>query len=119
MNVVILMGRLVAEPELKTLDSGSTMLNFKIAVDRFSKDKKKTADFISCQAWGKNADFIAQYFHKGNPIAITGRIQTRSYEKDGKNVWVTEVVVEQADFVPSSSNRTSSEQNDTNGDLLF
>ena len=85
MNNVILIGRLVADPELKTTQSGIEVTSFRIAVDRpYSKDGEKKTDFIDIVAWRKTAAFICQYFTKGKPIVINGSLQTRSYEtKDG------------------------------------
>lgn len=125
MNNVFLFGRLVRDPELRYTNSGTAFGRFTVAVDRgLSKDKKAeqeakgqpTADFISCTAWGKTAEIIAQYFSKGNRIIVNGRIQTGSYEKDdGKKVYTTDVVVDKFFFVESSNGSTSnnnSYQND-------
>lgn len=103
MNKVLLVGRLTKAPELRYTQSGTANVAFTIAVDRkFSKEKE--ADFISCVAWQKTAEFIAQYFTKGQSIGIEGRIQTRSYDtQDGSKRYVTEVVVEQVEFVGSKA----------------
>lgn len=106
MNNVILIGRLVADPELKTTQSGIEVTSFRIAVDRpYSKDGEKKADFIDIVAWRKTAAFICQYFTKGKPIVISGSLQTRSYEtKDGSKRSVTEVLADNVEFVPSTKN---------------
>ena len=106
MNNVILIGRLVADPELKTTQTGLEVTSFRIAVDRpYSKDGEKKADFIDVVAWRRTAAFICQYFEKGKPIVINGSLQTRSYEaKDGSKRFVTEVLAENVEFVPSSKN---------------
>ena len=106
MNNVILIGRLVADPELKTTQSGIEVTSFRIAVDRpYSKDGEKKADFIDIVAWRKTAAFICQYFTKGKPIVINGSLQTRSYEtKDGSKRYVTEVLADNVEFVPNSKN---------------
>ena len=106
MNNVILIGRLVADPELKTTQSGLEVTSFRVAVDRpYSKDGEKKADFIDVVAWRKTAAFICQYFSKGKPIVINGSLQTRSYEaKDGSKRFVTEVLAENVEFAPSSKN---------------
>ena len=85
MNSVNLVGRMVYEPELKTTQSGTNYLPLRLAVSR--NDKDKTTDFFSAKAWGKTAEFISKYFHKGDPIAVTGKLQVDSYEKqDGTKV---------------------------------
>lgn len=106
MNNVILIGRLVADPELKTTQSGIEVTSFRIAVDLpYSKDGEKKADFIDIVAWRKTAAFICQYFTKGKPIVINGSLQTRSYEtKDGSKRYVTEVLADNVEFVPSTKN---------------
>ena len=106
MNNVILIGRLVADPELKTTQSGIEVTSFRIAVDRpYSKDGEKKADFIDIVAWRRTAAFICQYFTKGKPIVINGSLQTRSYEtKDGSKRFVTEVLADNVEFAPSTKN---------------
>lgn len=111
MNKVILIGRLTKEPEMRT--GNTTVTRFTVAVDRRTKDGQ-TADFPSCVAFGKTAEFISKYFHKGMKIAIEGRIQTGSYEKDGKKVYTTDVVVENAEFVESKSNEAVTRETDSN-----
>lgn len=102
MNQVLLVGRMVFEPEVKQTKNGTSYLPVKIAVDR--RDKEKTTDFIPCRAWSKTAEFIGKYFHKGDPIEIVGRLQTESYEKqDGTKVNETVVVIFDVNFVPRSA----------------
>lgn len=99
MNYVLLLGRMVADPEIKQTQTGLSVCSFRLAVDRQGKDKG--ADFITCTAWRNTADFISKYFHKGTPIVITGSIQTRQYEdKTGNKRTATEVLVNSAEFVP-------------------
>ena len=116
MNSVNLIGRLVRDPELKYSQSGMAILRFTVAVDRkLSKDKKEeaqannqpTADFISCTAFGKTAEVIANYHSKGSQIAVEGRIQTGSYEKDGQRIYTTDVVVDNITFIGSSNNQSN------------
>ena len=99
LNVVVLMGRMVADPELKRTQSGVSVSSFRVAVDRsFSKEERK-ADFIDVVAWKGTAEFVCKYFHKGSMIALAGSLQTRSYEdKNGNKRTAYEVVVEKADF---------------------
>lgn len=106
MNKAILLGRLTRDPELKVTGSGTNVCSFSVAVDRrFVKSgEQRQADFINCVAWRQSAEFIAKYFHKGDPICVEGSIQTRSYDnKDGVKVNVTEIVVDNCSFVPGKS----------------
>ena len=100
LNNVILMGRLVADPEIRTTTSGKSVANFRIAVDRaFSKDGNKQADFITIVAWEKTAVFIGKHFSKGSMIALRGEIQTRSYEdNNGNKRTATEVIAREVSF---------------------
>ena len=101
MNKVILMGRLTKDPE--TRQAGETIVTkFSIAVDRRRKTEGgQAADFPSVVAFGKTAEFINKYFHKGMKIALDGRIQTGSYDKDGVKHYTTEVVAENVEFAES------------------
>lgn len=100
MNTVALMGRLTRDVELRETRGGVAVTSFTLAVDRRFKDKdgERQTDFISCQAWRQTAEFIARYFKKGSRLAVTGSIQTGQYEKDGRTVYTTDVIVEQAYF---------------------
>lgn len=100
MNKVILIGRLAADPDIRHTQSGKCVASYRLAVDRtFKSDGQPDADFISCVAWGKSGEFCQKYLHKGMKIAVDGRIQTRTYDdKDGKKVYVTEVIVEHHEF---------------------
>lgn len=104
MNSVVLLGRIVFDPELKTTPNGKEVVNFRIAVDKpYKKDSERGVDFFDVVAWGKTAAFIAQYFTKGKPIVVIGSLQTRTYEaKDGSNRHVTEILANSVEFVPSS-----------------
>ena len=85
-NTAVIMGRLTADPELKTTASGLSVLSFSVAVDRnYQKEgEERAVDFITVVAWRKTAEFVSKYFHKGSMIAVEGSIQTRKYEdKDG------------------------------------
>lgn len=99
LNVVVIMGRLTTQPELKTTQSGVSVTSFTVAVNRqYSKGEQQT-DFIPCVAWRNNADFITKYFAKGQMIAIKGSLQQRNYkDKNGNNRTAYEVVVESAEF---------------------
>lgn len=101
MNVVNLIGRLTATPELKTTQNGVSVTSFTLAVDRAytPKGEEKQTDFIKCVAWRGTAEFITRYFAKGNRLAVNGSLQQRNYTaKDGSNQTVYEVVVDNAYF---------------------
>ena len=114
MNKVILMGRLTRNPEVRYSDGGSSIARFTLAVDRKFKreNDEQSADFISCIAFGKTAEFLEKYGCKGTKFVIEGRIQTGSYtNKDGQRVYTTDVVVEQLEFAES---KCSSDNNSGN-----
>ena len=103
MNVVVLVGRLTRDPDIRQSqgESQTVVARYTLAVDRrFSRNNaEQAADFISMVSFGKTAEFINEYFAKGDRIGITGRIQTGKYENaDGNTVWTTDVIVERADF---------------------
>lgn len=102
-NKCILIGRLAGEPQIKQAGE-TTVVNFSLAVDRNFKnaDGKKEVDFIPIVVWRKTAEIVAKYCNKGSQVAITGRIQVRNYEKDGKKVYVTEVVAEEVQLLGHS-----------------
>ena len=108
MNKVILMGRLTRDPDMRYSQGEAPMAvaRYTLAVDRrFRRDgNDQTADFISCVAFGKPAEFAEKYLHKGTKICVTGRIQTGSYtNKDGQKVYTTDVVVEDQEFAESKN----------------
>ena len=110
MNKVILMGRLTRDPDIRYSqgESSSAVARYTLAVDRrfVKRDNPdaQTADFISCVAFGKSAEFAEKYLHKGTKIAVTGRIQTGSYtNKDGVKVYTTDVVIEDQEFAESKN----------------
>lgn len=107
MNKVVLMGRLTRDPEIRYSRGENQMAiaRYTLAVDRrFQRDGEATADFISCVAFGKGAEFAEKYFRQGMKILITGRIQTGSYtNRDGNKVYTTDVVVEEQEFTESKA----------------
>lgn len=110
MNKTILLGRLTKDPEERS-NGEMTITRFTVAVDRRSKDGQ-TADFPSCVAFGKTAEFIAKYFRKGSKIALDGHLQTGSYKnKDGYTVYTTDVVVENAEFAESKKSEAEEQVN--------
>ncbi len=100
-NRVVLMGRLVSDPELKTTQSGINVTTFRIAVDRsyVKSGEERQADFFDIVAWRYTADFVCKHFRKGSLIAIDGQLQSRTYQaKDGTNRYVVEVIADSASF---------------------
>lgn len=101
LNRVILMGRLVSDPELKTTGTGLSVTSFRIAVDRnyVKSGEERKADFIDIVCWRGTAEFVCRYFGKGSLIAVEGQLQTRTYQaKDGTNRYVVEVVADNVSF---------------------
>lgn len=106
LNCAIIMGRLVAEPELRTTGSGISVTSFRVAVDRrFQRQgEERQADFIDVVAWRQTAEFVSRYFHKGSMIAVQGSIQTRNYEdKNGNKRTAVEIVADQVSFTGSKA----------------
>lgn len=110
MNKVILIGRLTKEPEIRQSQSGTVVARYTLAVARPYKSKDGDTDFINCIAFNKKAEFAQKYLSKGMKIAITGSIQTGSYDKDGKKVYTTEVVISEQEFVESKGTNSASAQ---------
>lgn len=108
MNKVTLVGRLTKDVELRN-NGDNAFARFTLAINHPFKNKESgeyDADFISCKAFGKTAEFISEWFSKGDPIGISGRIQTGSYEnKNGDTVYTTDVMVESAEFVCGKKER--------------
>jgi len=106
MNKVLLVGRITKDVEIKMTSNQTPYCNFTLAVERRFKDAngQRQVDFINCVAWKQTATFIQQYFKKGSRIGIEGNIQTRSYEdKDQVKHFLTEVIVDAAEFVESTT----------------
>ncbi len=102
-NLVVLTGRLTADPELKTTANGTSVTTFSIAVNRnYSSGDERQTDFINIVAWRKTAEFVTKYFQKGSLIGIEGSIQTRRYQdKNGNNRTAFEVIANNVQFVES------------------
>ncbi len=114
MNKVLLVGRLTRDPELRTTPSGMAVTRFTIAVSQnfTNKNGERGADFINCSAWGRQADNISKYCHKGSLVSAEGRIRTSSYDaQDGSKRYVTEVVCDTVNFL-STKNSDTTERND-------
>ncbi len=108
MNKVILMGRLTREPEVRYSDGAEPLAvaRYTLAVNR--RFKKDEADFVPCVAFGKAGEFAEKYFKKGQLVSIIGRLQVRSWDKDGERRWSTDVIVEEQYFAES---KAAAEQN--------
>ena len=123
MNKVIMIGRLVKDPEIRYSQGANTtcVARYTLAVDRkFKQDGQPNADFINCIAFGKLGEFAEKYLRKGIKIAVTGRIQTGSYtNKDGQKVYTTDVVVEEQEFCESKSQSNSQPQPTPSVDMGF
>ena len=103
-NLVVLTGRLTADPELKTTPNGISVTSFSIAVSRRYRSGEETqADFINVVCWRQTAEFVTRYFSKGSMIAVQGSIQTGSYEKDGVKRSTFEIVADNVSFCGSKS----------------
>lgn len=101
-NRVVLVGRITKDAMLRKTQNGTSVVSFTIACNRRVASQGQEADFINCVAWNRTADFMAQYVRKGAMLGVEGRIQTRNYDdKDGKRVYVTEVVAENVQFLES------------------
>lgn len=111
MNNVTLLGRLTKDPVISYTTDQQAIARFTVAVDRMpDKNGNKQADFIGCVCFGKTAEFIEKFFTKGKPIALTGRIQTGSFEKNGQKVYTTDVIAERVEFVPGASEAPKEEK---------
>ena len=119
MNKCVLIGRLTRDPEVRTAGETS-VARFSLAVDRrFKKDGEQTADFINCVAFGKTAEFVEKYAHKGTKFAVEGRIQTGSYtNKEGQKVYTTDVIVEQLEFAESKASSDNVVNTAANDDFM-
>ena len=118
----IITGNITRDPELRTTPSGSQVCSFSVAVNRNYKDSsgesKEDVSFIDCSAWGKAAEIISQYAKKGIGILVSGRLDQRSWEKDGQKHSRVEIVVEDFNFLGGSSNSgsTGSSNNASNNE---
>ena len=112
MNRIILMGRLVKDPDVKVTTSGKTVCTFTLAVDRLfaGKDGKREADFINIQTWNKTAETVGNYVSKGQRLLVEGRLQIRSYDgKDGQKHYATEVIADRVEFIERKEKNAQTE----------
>ena len=118
LNRVILMGRLVSDPELKTTPAGVSVTSFSIAVDRsyVKSGEERKADFFNIVCWRSTAEFVCRYFGKGSLIAVYGQLQSRTYQaKDGTNRSVVEVVADNVSFTGERRENNSGSYNQPYG----
>lgn len=120
-NSVTLTGRLANDPEIKRTQSGVSVCNFCIAVDRqYKSGEEKICDFINCVSWRATADFVSKWFHKGDGIGVTGSIQTRKWATDsGENRYATEVLCQQVSFLDGKKNAAEAQQTPMEGNQNF
>lgn len=114
LNVAVLMGRMVKDPELRTTGNGISVTSFTIAVDRSyqKQGQERQADFINVVAWRQTAEFITRFFRKGQMIAVQGSIQTRNYEdRNGNKRTAVEVVADNASFCGSKAEQPGEKGN--------
>ena len=114
-NSVLLVGRLTRDVEVRKTASGLSVATFTVACDRrLSQEQKnngaQSADFINCVAWRGSADFLSSYAHRGDTVGVEGRLQTRSYDRDGQMVYVTEVLANSVNLLHSKQTVQSQEQ---------
>lgn len=106
LNCAVIMGRLTADPELRTTPNGVSVTSFSVAVDRSYQKagEERQTDFINVVAWRQTAEFVSRYFHKGSMIAVQGSIQTRNYEdKTGARRTAVEIVADNVSFCGSKA----------------
>ena len=116
LNKIILVGRLVRDPELNTTNSGIAVCKFTVAVNRpYQKDKEKQADFINVTAWRGTAEFVSKYFSKGSVIIVEGKLQNNDYtDKEGIKHYSMQVMADGVNFGGSKSENTSQAESNSN-----
>lgn len=119
-NKIILMGRLVRDPELNTTNSGIAVCKFTVAVNRpYQKDKERQADFINVTAWRGTAEFVDKYFSKGKIIIVEGKLQNNDYtDKEGVKHYSMQVMADNVNFGGSKSDNSSTSQAETNSTAI-
>ena len=113
MNTVVLIGRLTRDPEVKFLQSGKSVCKFTLAVDKPFGDKE--ADFIPITVWGKIGEACGNNLNKGRLVAVSGRLQIRTYEKDGQNRRIAEVVASEVKFLDYAKKKEKSADKASDG----
>lgn len=117
MNLIVIKGRLVRDPELRTTQSGISVCNATVAVDRsYKRDGEPDADFFDCVFWKQGAEFVSKYFTKGKEILVQGSMQSRKYQdKNGNNRVAWEIQNAHAEFCGSKSDNGGGQGYTTNG----
>ena len=119
MNKVFLIGNLTKDPELSTTNNGVKFCKFALAVSRnYSKDGKRETDFLNVVVWRAQADNCARYLKKGSKAAVSGSIQTRNYENEGRRVYVTEIAADEVQFLSTKNEDGIDELDDMDFDAL-
>ena len=124
LNHVVIMGRMVRDPELRQLDNGTSVTSFSVAVERNYVDKttnERQADFLNVVAWRQTADFVCKYFHQGDMIALEGSLQSRKYtDKDGNNRIAIEIVASNISFCggKNGGNANTATTNDASATMV-
>ena len=119
MNKVFLIGNLTKDPELSTTNNGVKFCTFTLAVSRnYSKDGKRETDFLNVVVWRAQADNCARYLKKGSKAAVSGSIQTRNYENEGRRVYVTEIAADEVQFLSTKNEDGVDELDDMDFDAL-
>ncbi|MBO5777412.1 MAG: single-stranded DNA-binding protein [Clostridia bacterium] len=119
MNKVFLIGNLTTDPELSTTNNGVKFCKFTLAVSRnYSKDGKRETDFLNVVVWRAQADNCARYLKKGSKAAVSGSIQTRNYENEGRRVYVTEIAADEVQFLSTKNEDGVDELDDMDFDAL-
>lgn len=117
MNCIILSGRLTKDPEVRYTQTGKVVATFTLAVNRpFAKEGEPKADFFNCQVWGKQAEALGNYIHKGDPLLVEGRLQIRQYtDKTNAKRWITEIICDRTEFLPKGSSKGEAVQQQAQG----
>lgn len=115
MNISILIGRIATDLELKQTQSGTAMCSFTLAINRPKKQgEEQQADFIRCKTFGKTAELVSQYMHKGSRLGVVGTIQTGSYQnQDGQTIYTTDVLVNRIEFLESKKDQNAPQAQNT------
>ena len=113
MNVLHIMGRLTADPEITSTQSGTTIARYTVAVDRrFAKDGQQKTDFFTCTSFGKQAEFVEKFLKKGVKVVVSGEMRLDTVQKDGKNVTYPKVAVNEIEFAESKKSDSGEAQTD-------
>lgn len=113
MNVLHIMGRLTADPEITSTQSGTTIARYTVAVDRkFAKEGQQKADFFSCTSFGKQAEFAERFLKKGTKVVVSGEMRLDLVQKDGKNVTYPKVAVNEIEFAESKKSDSGEAKTD-------